>query len=110
MRFFSSFEAENHTKRSASAGRFLNCEIERRPSLYRSFSPDLSAMAMDDPLNGGETDSRSLKFAQAMKALKGSEQLVDISHIEPRPVISDEIDLPFSLFDDAEFDGRSRVF
>ena len=47
-------------------------------------------MAVDDALNGRESNSGAFKLFGEMQTLKHAEQLVDVLHVEAGAVISDE--------------------
>ena len=53
-------------------------------------------MPVDDSLDDGEADARSLEISGRMKALEGREKLVGVSHIESSTVVPDE-EGPFPL-------------
>ena len=48
-------------------------------------------MAVDDPMHGGQANTRTPKIRFRVQPLEWPEQLVGISHIETRAVVTDEI-------------------
>ena len=68
-------------------------------------------MPLDDPLYCREPDTRTGKIFLAVQALKWLEQLLDELHVEPTPVVSQEIDRDSVLIVVAEFNlwfGHAR--
>ena len=65
-------------------------EKERGPFSRFAESPDPTAVAVNDSLDGRETDPRSRKLLHFVKTLKGVEDLADIFHVEARSVIPDK--------------------
>ncbi len=59
--------------------------------IKHSFSPDDASMTMHNALHGRQSDACALEFNGSMEALKGTEWLTGISHIESRTIITDEI-------------------
>jgi hypothetical protein len=59
---------------------------------------------MNDPLNGGQADTRAVEFGCRVQALKGSEQLVGISRVETGAVVAHKITLGSVIPSNAEFD------
>ena len=62
------------------------------PLLTSGLSPDTPPVAVDDPLHNRQPDAGSLKFLGPVEALENPKKLVDILHVKPDAVISDEID------------------
>jgi hypothetical protein len=50
----------------------------------------LAAVAMDDALNGGKSNSGAFKLFGKMQTLKDAKQLVCVPHVEAGAVVSDE--------------------
>src|ERR1700734_641252 len=65
-------------------------EVERRTFIRCPFAPDLPAMAVDDALNGGQSNPGAFKLFRQMQALKNAEQLVHISHVKACAVVTYE--------------------
>src|SRR6202011_2898028 len=74
--------------------RFILCfrkrEVEGRALIYRSLTPDLPAMAVDDALNGGQSYSGTFKLFRQMQTLKDAEQLVYVLHVKAGAVVAHE--------------------
>src|SRR6185436_17784640 len=68
-----------------------------------SLDPDPAAVARDDAVNGGQTDSGPLVFRATVQALEGLEQLRGVDRIEADAVVADEVN---ALFRAAQLDAR----
>src|SRR6185436_15302096 len=65
-------------------------EVERRASALGALGPDAAAVAVDDPLHGGQADAGALELGGGVQALEGGEQLLGVDHVEAGPVVADE--------------------
>ena len=65
-------------------------EVERRAFVNLRFGADVASMPMDDALDRRQPDACAFEFTDAMEALERSEQFIDIGHIEPRAIVTDE--------------------
>jgi hypothetical protein len=81
-------------------------EVKGRALLDSGFRPDLTAMAVDDALHGGQPDARAREILLAVQALKGPEQFRTVGHIEADTVIADEISQLIVSFTNPEFYAR----
>src|SRR4051812_2488871 len=57
---------------------------------YR-FGPNPPAVAMDDALHCGEPDPGAGELPGQMEPLERPEEAIDVRHLEPRPVVPDEV-------------------
>src|SRR5208282_227888 len=69
---------------------FLEGKVKRRPMIENAIGPDLTAVAANDPLNGGEANPGADELRALMQALERHEQLLRVRHIEPRSVVTNE--------------------
>ena len=58
--------------------------------IHGRFAANLSAVAMDDALHGGQSYSGALELFRQMQALKYAEQLVDVLHVKAGAVVPHE--------------------
>src|SRR5512147_3230396 len=65
-------------------------KIHGGPFFHLALDPDTAAVSMNDPLHRGKTDARAGEIARRMQALEGSEQFIDIGHVESGPIILHE--------------------
>src|SRR5262245_13618362 len=84
-------------------------EVKGRALLDSGFRPDLTAVAVNDALHGGQPDARAREFLLAVEALKGPKQSRTVGHIEADTVIADEISQLTVSFANPEFDARLRM-
>src|SRR5262249_904598 len=84
-------------------------EVKGRALLDSGFRPDLTAMAVNDALHGGQPDARAREILLAVQALKGPEQFRAVGHLEADAVIADEISQLTVSFTYPEFDARLRM-
>src|SRR5437016_6102924 len=72
-----------------------NCSFESkeecRALVDGPFRPDAPAVAVDDAVNDGQADTGSLIVLGAMQALEDAEKFVGVLHVEPHPVVLDEV-------------------
>src|SRR5512135_3912235 len=78
-------------------------ERKRGPLFRLSFAPDASVVPMDDPLDRGQADARSIEFCRGMQPLERSEELIRISHVESGPIVPDIIGSHSIFSSHAEF-------
>src|SRR6266536_5779704 len=69
--------------------RLSQCEIKAGALVGFAFGPHVPAVPVDDPLDGGETDTRTREFRRRMQPLKGPEQFVRVLGIESGAVVAD---------------------
>src|SRR5262249_40280163 len=81
-------------------------EVKGRALLDSGFRPDRTAMAVNDALHGGQSDTRAREILLAVQALKGPEQFRTVGHIEAGTVIADEISHLTVPFTNPEFYAR----
>src|SRR5687768_2968659 len=72
-------------------------EEERGALADLTVGPDRAAVALDDPLDRGQTDAGALELARRVQALKGCEHLRGLRGVETRAVVADEVRPPPSL-------------
>src|SRR3569832_1859509 len=72
--------------------RSWNSEQKRRSLAGGALGPDAPAVAVHDPLHGGQTDARAFALAGRVPPLEGAEQLVGVGHVEPRAVVAHKKD------------------
>src|SRR5437899_791412 len=75
------------------------------------FGPDAPAMPVHDALYGRKPDAGAGVLGCGMQALKRSEKLVGVGHLEARPVVADEKGGAPAILQGADFDagfGRPR--
>lgn len=83
---------------------FGDGETNRRSSIHLALGPDLTAVTRDDACDRGQTDAGSLELFGRVQALKGLEQFLDKTHVEPAAVVADEEDIPTVPTLEANFD------
>ena len=66
---------------------------ERRALPGCALCPDPTAMALDDPMNGCQTEPVSLEFGLRVQAAKRDEQLLCVTRIEAHAVVAHEDDV-----------------
>ena len=71
--------------------------IECRASIDRAFGADRSSLTLDDALNRRKADPRAFELLGQMQALKHTEQLVLVLHVEAHAVVLDEYLHVFAL-------------
>src|SRR5690242_20838900 len=79
---------------------------ERRAAVHLAVRPDTAAVPLDDALRQGQPDAGALELVGAMQPLKHAEQLVDVAHVEPHPVVPHEVDDRLSLAPRPDLDLR----
>src|SRR5580704_17810345 len=84
-------------------------EEECRSLVDTGFRPDVSAVATDDPLDGGESDPGSLEFLNGMQALKHAEELSGMRHVEAGAIVAHEIGASAVGWNGADFDPGCRA-
>lgn len=67
-------------------------------------------MALDDPAHAGQTDAGALEFFHSVQALKHTEQLVGVLHVEAHTVVTDVDDNFFGTLFGADLDDREFAF
>src|SRR4051812_41841782 len=67
-------------------------KVKDRALVERALGPDLSTVAVDDPLNDGEPHPSAWKLARGVQPLENAEEPVGILRVEPRTVVADVID------------------
>ena len=67
-------------------------------------------MAMNDALDGGQSNAGAFEFSRPMQTLESPKELVGISHIKAGPIISHEICRLTIYFGYPEFYGSSLFF
>src|SRR5438445_683346 len=75
------------------------------------FGPDAPAVPVHDALHGRKPDAGAGVLGCRMQALKRSEKLVGIGHVEARPVVADKKGRAPAILQGADFDagpGRTR--
>src|SRR5882672_7327729 len=75
------------------------------------FGPDAPAVPVHDALHGRKPDAGAGVLGCGMQALKRSEKLVGVSHVEARPVVADKKCRAPAILQGADFDagfGRLR--
>ena len=65
--------------------------MEGRPFAGFALRPDPAAVSPDDAPNHGKAAAPSLEFLRPANPLKDTEELARVDHVEPRPVVTDEI-------------------
>src|SRR5674476_1244706 len=65
-------------------------EAEGGAFLHLALGPHVAAVAADDALHGGQTDTRAFELAGRVQPLEGAEQLVRIGHVEAGAVVAHE--------------------
>src|SRR5665647_528263 len=58
--------------------------------LHLALGPHVAAVAADDALHGGQTDTRAFELAGRVQPLEGAEELVGIGHVEAGAVVAHE--------------------
>src|SRR5438552_786939 len=71
-------------------GRAGQREIKCGPGVYGSLGPGAAAVTMNDAPDIGQTNAGAFKLVRTVEALEDAEQLVDVTHIKPDTVITDE--------------------
>src|SRR5579859_44732 len=99
-----------HLGRKTFARDSLQNEVKCCSSSHFGFCPDSAAMAMNDLLDGCQSDSGAWKIAFIVKALEGAEQLIGIFHIESGTVVAHKVNCWLRMVLDAKFDPGIRVF
>jgi hypothetical protein len=84
-------------------------EVKCGSQFHRSLSPDLSAVPVNDPLDGGEADTSAGKLLRRMQPLKCPKEPRCISWIKPGSIIANETDRPAIFFAPANFDSRMTM-
>jgi hypothetical protein len=84
-------------------------EVKGRALLDSGFRPDLTAMAVNDALHGGQSDARAREILLAVQALKGPKQFRTVGYIEADTVIADEISQLTVSLTNPEFYARLRM-
>src|SRR5258708_19237699 len=69
----------------------LECEEESCAMLDGGFCPNPAAVPVNDALHRCQPDACAFKFVVAVKALKRSEQVRRIFHIEARAIVADKV-------------------
>src|SRR5258706_16264000 len=66
-------------------------EVERGPAIDLGFGPHPATVGQDDALDDRQPDPGAFVVLCAVQALEHAEQLVDVTHVEPGPVVAHEI-------------------
>src|SRR5206468_11947941 len=66
-------------------------EMERGAPVRDALRPHAPAVSLHDTLHQRQTHARTLEFLGSMQAAEYLEQLVGVSHVEPDPVVLDEV-------------------
>jgi hypothetical protein len=77
---------------------------ESRAFVYFTFRPNLSTVLPDNALNGRQSHASTLEVLGPVKTLEDAEQLVGVSFVEARAIISNENHRRAILLDLANFD------
>ncbi|MBA2543328.1 MAG: hypothetical protein H0V17_27040 [Deltaproteobacteria bacterium] len=84
--------------------------MERGAGADLTLRPHPSAVAMNDALDGRESDPGPREVGRRMQPLERREQLVRKGHVEPGTVVADEERARAGIVDLANFDpGRRHV-
>ncbi len=75
-------------------------EIEGRSLVHLPFSPYPAAVPMDDPLDDGHAYSGAFIIGGSVQALKDTEQLVVVLHVEADTVVMSRTNARISLSED----------
>ena len=78
--------------------------MERGALPHAPLRPDPAAVAIDDPLYRREADASAGELAGEVEPLERREQAVGVAHVEPRPIVPDEIRRLARQVGDAELD------
>src|SRR5687768_8083852 len=90
----------------ATAYRSRNRHKERRSLVRFGFGPDAAAVPVQDALGDGKSHARAFKFLPRVQALKYSEQLVRVAHVESRSIVGHEENRLAVHFSYANFNRR----
>src|SRR6185312_16496556 len=66
--------------------------MEARSAIGRGLRPYAAAVAADDPMRGRQSEAQAFELALRMQALKGTEELAGVAHVEANAVVAHEID------------------
>src|SRR5579863_3761485 len=102
------------TRFSIITRRSVQGKIEDCPLARSCLGPDTSAVTVDDSLDDRQAHSRPCIIFGPVQSLKNAEQLAGIFHVEPDPIVFDEIRrarLPALLHSRAaaDFDDRRQT-
>ena len=89
--------------------RSSNAEIKCGTFFNLGFSPYITAMTTNDPLNRGQPDARTGEFIHAVKTLKSAKEAVGILGIETGSVVSHVENRFTTLFAPTEFNASLIV-
>ena len=84
-------------------------EEECSAAIGFSFGPAAAAMAIDDALNGRETDATSFEFIRRVKTLECSEKFPGVIHVESHSVVPNKIDVFRRAGFVSDFDRRRAL-
>src|ERR1700683_4064949 len=87
----------------------LQGEIKRSAAFHGAFGPHLSAMAVNDPLYGSQTDPGPRELGGRVKPLERSEKEIHVARVESRSIIFHEIGAVAVLIGSSELDSRAIV-
>src|SRR5213596_3140040 len=80
-----------HSEPSLPAAR-REREIERRSLIHVTLTPDPPTVAVHDALHEGQSDAAALELVTPVQALKHSEQLARVAHVEARTIVLHVVD------------------
>lgn len=72
----------------------IECEVEGSTPAGDGIGPDLSLVAVNGPLNSGQTDPRARELGWFVQPLKGDEQRRGVAPVETGSIVLDEEDPP----------------
>src|SRR5579863_1088018 len=85
-------------------------EVERRSLLRPALSPGAAMVAANDPVDDRQPDASAGEFGLRMHALKRTEELARILHVEASAVVTHEIHVLGGLCESSDLDeGRIAV-
>src|SRR6185295_18354937 len=104
----SSFASSSTSRISGPCSMFLASyrEPERGALLERSVRGHLTAVAMDDPLDGGEANAGTGELLGCVESLERTEQLRGVLHVEARAIVLDEVRRRAPDHGDTDLDPR----
>src|SRR5258705_3896752 len=72
-------------------GAQLECEIKSGAHILRTLCPHSATVKADDAFHCSQANTSTWEFVGAVQALESDKQPVGVRHVEPNPVIPDEI-------------------